>query len=66
MVSNYAWANILLTSAERGVLKDVGNTRVIWGVSLECNGEDIVLVVSSNVQIFCSGLLMLKLEGCKL
>ena len=48
------------------MLKYVGNTSVIWGVSLECDGEDIVLVVSGNVQMFRSSLLMLELEGCKL
>lgn len=66
MASKYAWADILLTSAERGVFKDVGNTCMIWGVSLKSNGEDVVLVVSGNVQIFRSSLLMLEVEGCKL
>ena len=48
------------------MLKYVGNTSVIWGVGLEANGEDIVLVVPGNVQIFRSSLLMLELEGCEL
>ena len=39
---------------------------MIWGVSLESDGEDIVLVVSGNVQVFCSSLLVLELKGCKL
>lgn len=39
---------------------------MIWGVSLEADGEDIVLVVSGDVQIFRSSLLMLELEGCEL
>ena len=49
IASNYGWEDVLLTSAERGVLKYMGNTGVIWGVSLECDGEDIVLVVSGNM-----------------
>ena len=48
------------------MLKYVGNTSMIWGVSLECDREDIVLVISGNVQIFGSSLLMLELEGRKL
>ena len=39
---------------------------MIWGISLETNGEDIVLVFSGNMQIFSSSLLMLELESCKL
>ena len=39
---------------------------MIWGVSLEADGEDIVLVVSGDVQIFHSSLFMLELESCEL
>ena len=55
-----------MASAERGMLKYVGDTCVIWGVSLEANREDIVLVVSGNVQIFRSSSLMLEFKGSKL
>ena len=57
---------MLLTSAERGVLKYMGNPCVIWGISLESKGEDIVFVISGNVQIFRSCPFVLELEGCKL
>ena len=66
VASKSSSTDILLTPAERGVLKYVGNTCVVWGVSLEANGENIVLVVSGNVQIFRSSLLMLEFEGRKL
>lgn len=64
--SKYWSPDIPLTPAERGVLEYVRNTSVIWWVSLEADGEDIVLVVSGDVQILRSSLLMLELEGCKL
>lgn len=64
--SEYQSPDTPLTPAERGVLKYVRNASVIWGVSLEADGEDIVLVVSGDVQIFRSSLYMLELEGCEL
>lgn len=48
------------------MLKYVGDTCVIWGVSLEANREDIVLVVSGDVQVFRSSSLMLEFKGSEL
>ena len=66
MILQRSLSDVLLAPTERGVLKYVGNTCVVWGVSFETDGEDIVLVISGNVQIFRSSLPVLKLECCKL
>ena len=55
-----------MASAERGMLKYMGDTCVIWGVSFEANREDIVLVVSGNVQILRSSFLMLESKSSEL
>ena len=49
IASKYAWPNRLLTPTKGGVLKYVRNSCMVWGVSLEGNGEDIVFIVSGNV-----------------
>ena len=66
IASKFPQAGILLTPAERSMLKYVRNTCVIWRISLEPNREDIVLVVSGDVEIFCSSFLMFELKRCEL
>jgi hypothetical protein len=44
------------------MLKDVRHTSVVRGVSLESDREDIIRIVSRNVQVFCPGLVMLEFE----
>jgi hypothetical protein len=48
------------------MLEDVGHSRGVWWVRLEANGEDIVRVVSRDVQIFGARLVMLEMEGGQL
>ena len=48
------------------MLEYMGDACVIRRVSLECNGEDIILVISGHVQIFRPSFLMLELKGCQL
>ena len=48
------------------MLENVGYTRVIWRISLETNGEDIVFVISCDVQVLRPSLVMLQMECCEL
>ena len=48
------------------MLQNVGDTCVVWGISLEADGKDIVLVISRNVQKFGTGLVVLQLNSCEL
>ena len=48
------------------MLQDVRNARVVWRVRLEGDREDVVLVISIDVKVICSCLVMLKLESCQL
>ena len=55
-----------VTTAERGVFQYVWDAGIIWRVSLEANAENIVLVVSCNMEIFCASLVVLQMNSCKL
>lgn len=48
-----------LTSAESGMLQNVGHACIIWRIGLEADGKDIILVVSMDVEVFGPGLVML-------
>lgn len=48
------------------MLQYMGHASVIWRIRLKPDREDIVLVVSCNVQILSSSSVMLKLKSCKL
>ena len=54
---------ILLTATQSGVLQDMRDTGVVWGVRLEADREDIVAVVTGNVQMLCSGLVVLQVQS---
>lgn len=59
----YAWgSNGLLTATERGVLQDVWDARVVWGVGLEADREDIVAVVAGDVQVFGARLVVPQVQ----
>lgn len=47
------------------MFKYVGYSRVIRRIGLEANGEYIIPVISGNVKIFGTRLIMLKMESCK-
>lgn len=40
----------------------MGNPRVVWGIRLEADGEDIVLVVPGNVEVLCARLIMMQMK----
>lgn len=44
------------------MLQDVGDAGVIGRVRLEANGEDIVGIVTRNVQVVGAGLVVLQLQ----
>lgn len=44
------------------MLEDVGDARVVWGIGLEADGEDIVAVVARNVQVFGARLVVPQVQ----
>jgi len=48
------------------MLQDVRDSRIVWGIRLEPDREDIVLVLASNVQIVGAGLVVLEVESRQL
>ena len=44
------------------MLQDMWDACVVWRVSLETHGEDIVLVISGHMQVLCSCVLMFQME----
>ena len=44
------------------MLQDVWDARIIWGVSLEPNREDIVAVVASDVEVFGTRLVVPQVQ----
>lgn len=48
------------------MLQNVRNTSIIGWISLESDGEDIVLVVSCDMEMLCASLVMLEKQSCKL
>ncbi len=50
---------LLLTSAKGGVLQDVRHSCIIWRIGLEADREDIVLVVSVDMEVFGTCFVML-------
>ena len=58
--------SILLTPTKRGVLQDMRHTSVIRRVCFKPDGEDIILVIPSNMEILCSSPVMLQVKSCKL
>lgn len=65
-MSDHCHWSILLTPTKGGVLQDMGHTSVIWRVCFKPDGEDIVLVIPSNMEILCSSPVMLQVKSCKL
>ena len=39
---------------------------IIWGISLEPYGEDIVLIVACDVEVLCASLVMSQVQRCQL
>jgi len=58
--------NLLLATAERSMLEDMRDARVIWRVGLEPNREDIIAVVAGDMQMLCTCLVVLQMQGCQL
>lgn len=58
--------DLLLAPAKSSVLEYVRNTGVIWWISLEADGENIILVISCDMKMLCTCLFMLKMQSCKL
>jgi hypothetical protein len=48
------------------MLEDMRHSSVVWGVRLEADGEDIVRIVSRNMEVLCPRLIMLEFECCQL
>ena len=48
------------------MFKDMRNPGIVWRVSLESNGEDIILVIACDVQVLCSCFIMLKVQRSQL
>lgn len=48
------------------MLQDMWHTGVIWRVGLEADGEDIVAVISGNVKMFGTSLIVLQVQGRQL
>lgn len=48
------------------MLEDMWDSRGIWWIGLEANREDIVRVISGNVQILCARLIVVKLQSRQL
>jgi len=46
--------------------KDMGDSGAIHGRGAESNSEDIVLILSSNMQMFCPSLVMRQLRSHQL
>jgi len=44
------------------MLQDVWHSRVIWRISLETDGEDIIRIFPSYVKILGSSFVMVKLQ----
>lgn len=59
-------AYILLTPAQGGVLEDVGDAGVVRRVRLEADGEDIIAVVTSDMKVVGSSLVVLQVKGSQL
>ena len=58
--------SILLTPTKGGVLQDMGHTSIIRRVGFKPDGEDIILVIPRDMEIFCSSLVMLQVKSRKL
>lgn len=56
----------LLATTERGVLQDVRDACVIRGIGLETDGEDVVAIISGNVEMFSAGFVMLQVQSRQL
>lgn len=52
----------LLTSAKRCMFEDVRHASVVGRIGLESDGEDIVRIVSRDVEVVCARLVMLELQ----
>ena len=65
MLFHRHWS-ILLTPTKGGVLQDMGHTCVIRRVGFKPDGEDIILVIPRDMEIFCSCFVMLQMKSCKL
>ena len=48
------------------MLQDMGHPGVVWRIGLEPNREYIVLVISRNVHILGTSLIMLQMQRCQL
>lgn len=40
-------------------------TRVIGRICLEANGEDIIAIVTGNMEMFGASLVVLEVQGCQ-
>ena len=65
MLTHRHWS-ILLTPTKGGVFQDMWHTSIIRRVGFKPDGEDIILVIPRDMEIFCSSLVMLQVESCKL
>lgn len=41
-------------------------TRVIWRIGLEADGEDVIAIISGNVKMLGTCLVVLQVQGCQL
>lgn len=48
------------------MFQDVRHSRIIWGIRLEPDGEDIVLILPGNVEIISASLVVLEVQGRQL
>lgn len=58
--------HVLLASTQGGMLQDMRHTSVVGWIRLEGNGENIVLVVSVDVEILGTSPVVLKLISSQL
>ncbi len=57
---------ILLAAAEGRVLEDVGDAGVVGRIRFEADGEDIVAVLSGEVEVVGARLLVFQMKGGEL
>lgn len=60
-----SWCS-LLTATQSGVLQDMWHAGVIRRVGLEADGEDIIAVITGNVKMFGTSLVVLQVQGRQL
>lgn len=58
--------NSPLTSTKRCMLKNVWDSCSIGWVRLESNGKDVVRIISNDMEIVGTGLVMAELQGGQL